>query len=66
MYDGYPLGAPRAVCPLCVGDSLTPYEKGFALPTGLEWYLLGTHNSRQCDVFGAAVALARWRADCPL
>lgn len=66
MYDGYPLWAPRAVCPLCGGGSSAPYENGFALPTGLERHLLGSHNSHQCDVFGAAVALAKWRADSPL
>lgn len=62
-YDGYPLGAPRAPCPLCGGGSSTPYDKGFALPTGLFRHLMGSHNSRQCEVFGAALQLALTRAD---
>jgi len=62
-YDGYPLGAPRARCPLCGGGSSTPYDKGFAIPEGLFRHLLGSHNSRQCDVFAAATQLALDGAD---
>lgn len=62
-YDGYPLGAPRAVCPLCRGGSSTPYDKGFAVPEGLFRHLLGSHNSRQCDEFAAAFQLALVGAD---
>jgi hypothetical protein len=66
-YGGYPLGAPRAVCPLCGGGSSAPYDKGFALPEGLMRHLLGTHNSRQCDIFFAAESMARsssvWRSN---
>lgn len=51
---------PRAICPLCKGDSLNPFgAKGFAVPEGLRRHLLGLHNSQKCQVFGAAHALAR-------
>lgn len=55
---GYQLGAPRANCPLCKAGSTSPYDNGFALPEGLTRHLLGSHNSRQCPVFNAAMELA--------
>lgn len=62
-YAGRALGSPRALCPLCGGSTSTANERGFALPLGLERHLLGTHNSYPCDIFAAALAIARWRAD---
>lgn len=66
MYQGHPIGSPRAKCPLCQqgANSFYEHEQGFAIPEGLLRHLLGTHNSRQCDVFGAAHSIAReghWR-----
>lgn len=62
-YQGHPVGSPRANCPLCGEGSQAFYEHqmGFAIPEGLLRHLLGTHNSRQCGVFGAAQAMARDR-----
>ena len=62
-YQGHPFGAPRALCPLCKQGTTSPNEYGYALPEGLIRHLTGSHNSRQCDVFGAAVALARSSID---
>lgn len=64
-YQGYPVGSPRALCPLCKHGTSGPYAQGFALPEGLIRHLLGSHNSRQCAVFGAAVALAQGSAESP-
>ncbi|WP_176080816.1 hypothetical protein [Paraburkholderia tropica] len=51
---------PRALCPLCrEGAQGARDVRGFAVPTGLKRHLLGELNSRQCDVFAAAVAIAR-------
>ena len=62
-YQGYPMGAPRANCPLCGRGTSGPYAEGFALPEGLVRHLTGSHNSRQCDVLRAALGLARSSAD---
>lgn len=52
--------APRSECPLCCnGSENLAGVRGFAVPEGLMRHLLGSHNSRQCDVFAAAYALAR-------
>lgn len=53
----------RARCPLCGDESSSPYQSGFSLPEGLRRHLAGWGNVRQCSVFGAAVSLARERAD---
>lgn len=60
MYQGQPFGSRRAKCPLCQQGASSFYEpdQGFTIPDGLLRHLLGTHNSRQCSVFGAAHALA--------
>ncbi|WP_158985803.1 hypothetical protein [Lysobacter panacisoli] len=58
-YQGQPFGAPRAYCPLCGDGSSSFYEEGFALPTGLMRHLTGYGNMRQCEVFRAALALAK-------
>jgi hypothetical protein len=51
---------PRALCPLCrQGAQGTRDVRGYAVPEGLRRHLLGELNSRQCDVFAAAVAIAR-------
>jgi len=50
---------PRAICPLCrQGAQGTRDVKGYAVPEGLRRHLLGELNSRQCDVFAAAKAIA--------
>lgn len=50
---------PRAICPLCrQGAQGTRDIKGYAVPEGLRRHLLGEFNSRQCDVFAAAEAIA--------
>lgn len=55
-----PGNAPRSECPLCrAGSANLVAVRGFAVPEGLMRHLLGSHNSRQCDVFAAAYALAR-------
>lgn len=60
MFDGYPVGSARANCPLCGHGAESFYgQEGFAIPDGLFRHLLGTHNSRQCAVFGAAHEMAR-------
>ena len=59
--QGYPIDHARAKCPLCGQGPESPYYQGYALPEGLTRHLRGTHRSRQCDVFGAAEALARNR-----
>lgn len=52
-------GSPRAACPLCGdGSQNLAGVQGFAVPEGLKRHLLGLSKARQCDVFGAAVALA--------
>lgn len=63
--QGHPWGAPRAPCPLCRGETTSPYERGFAIPDGMVRHLLGTYNSHQCDVFKAAMELAFDRAEDP-
>jgi hypothetical protein len=50
----------RAACPLC-GDIARTYGAGFSVPNGLERHLLGSHNSRQCNVMHAAQGLLRVR-----
>jgi len=50
----------RAPCPLC-GETTQTYGVGFAVPTGLERHLLGSHQSRRCDVMHAAKGLLRVR-----
>jgi hypothetical protein len=59
-YQGQPIEAPRAKCPLCRAGPESYYDGGlgFALPTGLIRHLTGGHNARQCPVFGAGFALA--------
>lgn len=66
LYQGQPLGSPRAFCPLCAAGTSSPYESGFALPEGVTRHLLGTYNCRQCDVFEAAFELARSYRDSPI
>lgn len=51
----------RAWCPLCGEGGSAPGQEGFTIPIGLQRHLLGSHNARQCSVFGAAHALARDR-----
>lgn len=51
----------RAKCPLCGEGSAAPGQEGFSLPIGLQRHLLGSHNARQCSVFGAAYAIAMGR-----
>ena len=60
-YQGHPVDAPRAKCPLCGAGPQSFYDDhlGFALPEGLVRHLTGGSNARQCPVFGAAYALAR-------
>lgn len=48
-------GTPRAYCPLCKRGAQSPYSQGFAMPTGLRRHLEGSHGSRRCEVFSAAV-----------
>ncbi|CAI8823485.1 hypothetical protein [Methylocaldum szegediense] len=49
----------RAYCPLCGGESTSPYERGFAVPEGLRRHLVGWGNTRPCAVLEAAFALAK-------
>lgn len=57
--SGYEMGGDagvvRAYCPLCGGGSHSPSARGFAMPIGLERHLEGSHGSRQCGVFAAAI-----------
>lgn len=56
--------SPRSVCPLCGDGSMNlSGVQGFAVPEGLKRHLLGLNKARQCDVFGAAHALARGHVD---
>jgi len=48
----------RACCPLCGGESSSPYERGFTVPEGLRRHLIGWGNTRPCEVLEAAFALA--------
>lgn len=48
----------RAYCPLCKEGSSAPYEKGFALPIGLERHLEGYGGMIRCVVFNAARRMA--------
>lgn len=50
----------RAACPLC-GALTQTYGSGFTVPGGLERHLLGSHQSRRCDVMHAAKGLLRVR-----
>lgn len=45
----------RAYCPLCGGSAQTANTSGFAMPTGLRRHLEGSHGSRRCGVFSAAI-----------
>lgn len=49
---------PRANCPLCGGESSSPYDRGFAIPEGLRRHLTGWGRSSQCSVTEAAHQLA--------
>jgi len=52
-------GCQRALCPLCGQGSQTPYEKGFALPIGLQRHLMGQSNATQCGVMEIILDMAR-------
>jgi len=60
-----PSNSPRAQCPLCDGHSSAAAHgiSGFAVPDGLKRHILGTHTSKQCDVFFAALELCREHLD---
>lgn len=49
---------PRAYCPLCGDGSLSPYDRGFALPEGLRRHLTGWGRSNHCSVTEAARRLS--------
>lgn len=48
----------RAICPLCKGESSTPYERGFSHPEGLRRHLSGWGNVGQCPILAATMKLA--------
>jgi hypothetical protein len=48
-------GTVRAYCPLCRGEAQSPTTRGFSMPVGLERHLAGSHGSRRCEVFAAAI-----------
>jgi hypothetical protein len=50
----------RTACPLC-GDLTQTFGVGYSVPVGLERHLLGSHNSKGCDVMHAAKGLLRVR-----
>lgn len=56
---GRALGAPRATCPLCGAGSANSYERGYAVPEGLNRHLLSTPQTNQCVVFFAADGMAK-------
>lgn len=45
----------RAYCPLCGGGSQSPAPAGYAMPVGMRRHLEGSHGSRRCEVFSAAI-----------
>lgn len=47
-----PFGPPRAPCPLCRAGST---KWGFAVPSGLEMHLEGSHRGERCPVFATAL-----------
>lgn len=51
----------RACCPLCGGETTSPYERGFSVPEGLRRHLSGWGSSPRCSVMNAALKLA---GDC--
>jgi hypothetical protein len=51
-------GCQRALCPLCGQGSQSPYEKGFALPIGLQRHLMGRGNATQCGVMEIILDMA--------
>ena len=58
------VGQFRAFCPLCGEGSQAAGLLGYAMPTGLERHLAGSHGSHMCRVFeaahGNAIERARW------
>jgi hypothetical protein len=54
----------RAPCPLCGGESSSPYTRGFALPEGLRRHLTGWGQSQRCPVMEQTRGLAQdyWRS----
>jgi hypothetical protein len=54
---------PRAYCPLCGHGSSGPYDRGFAVPDGLERHLMGRYNSVGCLPLSPVLGMARdyWR-----
>ncbi|MFC5521088.1 hypothetical protein [Polaromonas jejuensis] len=48
-------GTIRAYCPLCKCGAQSTYSRGFSMPTGMRRHLEGSHGSRRCAVFSAAI-----------